>query len=50
VKFGADYLFFNIGKKAKYLSLAPIAVKILVSRGSAHKIATDGGTMPANKA
>jgi hypothetical protein len=31
-------------KKAKYLSLAPIAVGILVSRGSAYKIITESGT------
>jgi hypothetical protein len=31
-------------KKAKYLTLAPIAVEILVSRGSARKIAMDSGT------
>ncbi|PJJ07076.1 hypothetical protein CLU83_0217 [Flavobacterium sp. 1] len=41
--------FLNISKKAKYLLLAPIAVKILVSRGSAHKIETESGTiLPEN--
>jgi hypothetical protein len=44
VKFGAHYLFFNIGEKAKYLSLAPIEVEILLCRGSAQKIAMDSGT------
>ena len=32
------------GKKAKSLSLAPIAVKILINRGSAYKIVTESGT------
>jgi hypothetical protein len=31
-------------KNAKFLSLAPIAVEILVSRCSARKIVTDSGT------
>jgi hypothetical protein len=44
VKFGADYLFFNLGEKAKYLSLAPIEVEILVCRGSAQKIEANSGT------
>jgi hypothetical protein len=51
VKLEAYYLFvFNAGKKAKSLSLAPVEVEILVSRCSALKIVTDGGTMLAEKA
>jgi hypothetical protein len=37
--------FLDNGKKAKYLSLAPIAVEILISRGSAYKIVTKSGTI-----
>jgi hypothetical protein len=36
-------------KKAKYLFLAPIAVEILMSRGSAHKIAADSETNAVKK-
>jgi hypothetical protein len=51
VKFGAYYLFvFNAGKKAKSFFLAPVEVEILVSRCSALKIVTDGGTMLAKNA
>jgi hypothetical protein len=38
------------GKKAKHSLLAPIEVKILMSRGSAYKIVTESGTMFAKKA
>jgi hypothetical protein len=41
------YLFYEsvtVAKNAKYLPLAPIEAKILVSRGSAHKIEMDSGT------
>ena len=41
--------FLDENKKIKYLPLAPIIVEILISRGSAYKIATDSGTMPAKK-
>jgi hypothetical protein len=34
-----------MAKKIKYLPLAPIAVEILVSRGSAYKIETESGTI-----
>ena len=40
-----EICFFNESKKAKCLSLAPIEVKILVSRVSAHKIVADSGTI-----
>lgn len=40
----SSVFFLNNGKKAKHLSLAPIAVKILVYRGSAHKIEANSGT------
>jgi hypothetical protein len=38
------------GKKAKYFLLAPIAVEILLCRGSAQKIETDSGIMFPKKA
>jgi hypothetical protein len=41
--------FLNDGKKIKYLPLAPIAAKILVSRASAYKIATESGTIYPKK-
>ena len=47
MKIGSDYLcflFLDHYKEVKSLPLAPIAVEILVCRGSAHKIATDSGT------
>jgi len=37
-------------KKAKSLPLAPIEVEILISRGSAYKIATESGTNAGKKA
>jgi hypothetical protein len=37
-------LILNTGKKAKSPPLAPIEVKILVSRSSARKIEADSGT------
>ena len=37
------FSFLDDDKEAKSLSLAPIEVKILVCRGSAHKILTDSG-------
>jgi hypothetical protein len=37
--------FLDYSKKAKYLPLAPIVVKILISRGSAYKIVTESGTI-----
>ena len=40
---------WNDGKKVKYLPLAPIEAKILISRGSAHKIEADSGTMLTKK-
>jgi hypothetical protein len=40
-KFDFAFFFLII---AKYISLAPIAVKILISRGSAYKIVTNSGT------
>jgi hypothetical protein len=40
---------YKIHKKAKSHPLAPIAVEILVCRGSAHKIATDSGTINPKK-
>ncbi|PJJ06951.1 hypothetical protein CLU83_0072 [Flavobacterium sp. 1] len=43
-------VFLNDGKKAKYLLLAPIAVKILVNRGSVHKIVTESGSILAENA
>jgi hypothetical protein len=36
-----------ISKKVKSLSLAPIEVEILISRGSAYKIETESGTVLA---
>jgi hypothetical protein len=39
----------NDGKKAKSFLLAPIAVKILMTRGSGHKIVTESGTILAEK-
>ena len=42
--------FKNYGKKTKYLPLAPIEVKILISWGSAYKIATKSGTILAENA
>jgi len=43
-------LFFDDSKKAKSLPLAPIEEKILLCRRSAQKIATDSGTIFAEKA
>jgi hypothetical protein len=41
--------FLDDDKKSKSLPLAPIVVEILVSRGSAYKIATESGTiLPEN--
>jgi hypothetical protein len=40
-----SFSFFDDGKKAKSLPLAPIAVEILMCRGSAHKIETESGTI-----
>jgi hypothetical protein len=34
-----------MAKKQKYFPLAPIAVEILMSRGSGHKIVTESGTI-----
>jgi hypothetical protein len=42
--------YLHDGKKAKYSLLAPIEVKILMSRGSAYKIVTESGTVLAKKA
>jgi hypothetical protein len=42
--------FLNNGKKAESLLLAPIEAEILVSRGSAHKIKADSGTILAENA
>jgi hypothetical protein len=39
------FLFLDNGKKVKSLPLSPIAVEILISRGSAYKIVTESGTM-----
>jgi hypothetical protein len=38
------FFFLNAHKKAKYFPLAPIAVEILMTRGSGHKITTESGT------
>jgi len=38
-------LLLDHGKKEKSLFLAPIAVEILISRGSAYKIETKSGTI-----
>jgi hypothetical protein len=40
-----DYFFLYNCKKAKSSHLAPIIVKILMARGSGHKIETESGTM-----
>jgi hypothetical protein len=42
--------FLNDGKNAKSFLLAPIAAEILMTRGSGHKIATESGTILAEKA
>jgi hypothetical protein len=42
--FDSIFFFQMTAKKEKYLLLAPIAVKILISRGSAYKIETESGT------
>jgi hypothetical protein len=39
------FFFLNNGKEAKCLPLAPIAMKILISRGSAYKIVMESGTI-----
>jgi hypothetical protein len=41
--------FSDNGKKAKYLPLAPIKAKILISRGSAYKIVAESGTILPKK-
>jgi len=38
-----------LAKNAKFISLAPVEVKILVCRGSAHKIEAKNGTILAKK-
>jgi len=40
----------NESKKSKSFSLAPIEAKILVNRGSVHKIEADSGTILAKNA
>lgn len=39
------WYFFLMSKKQNVSLLAPIAVEILISRGSAYKIVTESGTM-----
>ncbi|WP_326402124.1 hypothetical protein [Flavobacterium sp.] len=41
------FSFLDDGKKEKYFPLAPIAMKILISWGSAYKIVMKSGTMLA---
>jgi hypothetical protein len=45
----AVFHFLNNGKNAKSFPLAPVEVEILISRGSAYKIAAKNGTILTKK-